>query len=1003
MGITKYAVKRPVPFLLIFLMAAAVGVCVCLGIPREQLPAYEQPVLLVVTPYEGADPKTVEEFVSDEIEQIADSLESVENIRTYSKDDRSMVMLEYQYGTDMEESRAQLEEVLEESLEFLPNGVGESTIIEMRADALPTMRISASSDSEEVLSVLEDGLLEDLNNLPCVADTEIFGGSRNYVRILLEKDKMNLYGLTMDGIAQAMNEMNFRTLLGTLEQGNQTIRVSGSDSLESLQELKKIPLAGNAGSIVRLEDIGEITWASEEAETKSSLDNKDTVTVEIRKTQHAEAEEVSEKIHVLLEEYERENRNLHLNVIYDEAGAVKDSLQMPGLMLLAGILLAMLAAGVLFEDKKAAAAVLVSEVTVLAFALIGMKLMRISLNLITIGTLNVSAAIAAAAAVLVFEECLQEAGARPARAAVKGTREAFAKIKVLLLCLAAAGVSFVIVKGISGKLLFDLGITLVFALAGTAVSAAAAVPALFVALKAERKEERKLRAAAEKLGFWYEIGVRRFMHWKEAAVIIMIIMTLGLGSAALTMERDTVASIPGDTVTVSVNLRPGMQTEAIEKELETLEDLIDDYREVDHYYLKITASKAEFCILMREGSELSASELSEKLAEKAEIYTNKDVRVACSGEVGEFAEANCEKILLKGSDQEDLRESIAELTAGCKEIPGVVMVSSAMDECSARLEVKIDSLRAMNYGMTPAQAMTLLNEQMNGKTVMELVENKKSYPVRLELSDETEMTPEQLMNLTILSPQGVEIAVSEFAELIYTDSQDLIVKENGYYLAELTVSAEASQKANVRKALQELLSQTTVPTTISSVEYQWEALVFEGYKEILKAVVLVIVLIFAAAAFRSDYALLILPGILSGFAGGVLLLLFAGSVWEISSVTGLVLLTGLGAAFALIFAGEIYRLPDEYELQEAVAVGAKKTVPCYLLLASVMLAALFPMALGVGAGSAVMSKMAVVLIGGLLGCIVLIPLLLPEFYLLLFEKKENPEALDSGEEAGLQS
>ncbi|WP_320932084.1 efflux RND transporter permease subunit, partial [Hungatella effluvii] len=252
MGLTRFVLKRPVATVMALLCLLVFGISSVFSATLEQMPDTDQPMLIVSASYSGAGPEDVDELVTQPIEDKVSTLEGVKSMSSSSSEGRSMVMLEYDYGTDMDEAYSDLTQSLDGLDRQLPDDV-ETSVMEMNNNAGSTMMLSISNPAKEDLyDYVDQTVVPLLEQISSVTDVEAMGGSSEYYRIELQSDEMAQYGLTMSDITSAMSSANLSYPSGDAVSGNLEFSVSTSLENDTIEALMQVPITTAGGKLVYL-------------------------------------------------------------------------------------------------------------------------------------------------------------------------------------------------------------------------------------------------------------------------------------------------------------------------------------------------------------------------------------------------------------------------------------------------------------------------------------------------------------------------------------------------------------------------------------------------------------------------------------------------------------------------------------------------------------------------------------------------------------------------------
>ena len=997
MGITRLAIKRPVSSLMILLAILVFGIGSLFGLSKELLPELQTPVLMVRTAYDGADPETVDATVSQIVEKTAETLNGIEKIQSYSYEDYSVVMLEYAYGADLMEHYMQLQNALAEAKSSLPAEAGEPVVLEMDMEAETSMQILAHGEEEsEIIAFLGEGMLEELENLPSVADVKIYGGAEKYIRIELKEYLLNQYGLSMEKVAEYIAAADFSVPVGSVTQGKQNLDVTSSASHNTLQEIKQIPLQGNDGGLLRLEDIADIFWTSKEAESISRFNGEENVTIQVTKNQRYTALKLSEDVNKILQKYEKQSADVDFEVFYDGGEEINASVKTLGVVLLIGMLLAMIVIHLFFHNLKTSLAAGGSVALAMLCIFCGMKAAGFSLNIVTLAALIISIGFVTDMALAVLERCFAFKGDAVGRkeAAVEGVAAMKKSMIPSVITMIVVCLPLLFMKGFAAQLFFPLGVIMIFAAIASMLTATVFVPLFFVKLKLEAKKETKIFAKLEKLEQRYEGAVQKLLKKKYVVMALAILLFALSCAAVIYTDTELLSESDSGTIHVSVEFRSGIQTAKIEEKILILEELIEEYMEVEDYTVTADQNSAEIAIQLKKDSRVSGEKFGESLKEKTKNYAGIDITVSNASSTSKYGNYEGEQTILAGHKLEDVKKAAQELTERYRKIPGALAVFSSVETEATKLEVQIDSLRAMNYGITSAQVAQSLRKLVNGQNVMVLSEEDRDYQVRLEFADGVYTTPQNLMNVNIPTQDGGSVPLSEIAELKYTDAQDCIVRRDGKYLATITVTCLDRYRDLVSDDMVKEWKKMEGSTVVTREKTEIEELMDTEFVTILKAMAIAVFLIFVMLTilFESPkYSLMIMLSIPLGLFGAFLLMFITGSAWNLMALMGVLLLGGIVITNGIRYVEAVNQLSKTVDLETALIESAKLRFRPILVTAAAVIAAILPMAIWPGQGVAMLREMAIVIIGGMVSATVLILLVFPVFYMFMYGKLEEAE------------
>ena len=283
-GLTRFVLKRPITTLMAVLCLIVFGYTSVTSMSLENIPDMEMPVLMVMTTYSGASPEDVNEIITKPIEDQVGTLSGLKSVTSNSSEGSSMVMLEYEYGTDTDEAYDDLKKKVDLVKNSLPDSAGDPMIMEMDMNSMPCVTLSIDNTSQENLySYVEDKIQPEFEKIAQVADVSVRGGSDEYIKIQIIPEKLSQYKMTMASVAADIAAADISYPSGDTQVGSLKLSVSTRTTYDTVDLLKEIPLTSADGSTVYLEDVADVYTTTEENDGIARYNGNDTVSCHITK------------------------------------------------------------------------------------------------------------------------------------------------------------------------------------------------------------------------------------------------------------------------------------------------------------------------------------------------------------------------------------------------------------------------------------------------------------------------------------------------------------------------------------------------------------------------------------------------------------------------------------------------------------------------------------------------------------------------------------------------
>lgn len=952
MSLTKFSLKRPVTTLLVVLALAVFGISSLLGLRLELMPDMDMPVMMVMTIYPGADPESVEELVSSEIEGKVGALSGVDSVTTYSQENSSMVLLQYDYSVDTNDAYLDLRAALDSVERSLPDDCQSPIVMKMDINSMPSMMYSLSTtDGSDVLSLANDEIVPELKAVSSVASVEVSGGRENYIQVKLDEEAMNQYGLTMSSIAQYIATTDFTVPIGSLEQGTQSISAISTADVTTVEDLREIPLFTATGSLIHLSDVADVEWSQKEPDSISRYNGEETLTVSVTKNQSASTLGVVRDVRKTMERLQKEHPGLVATASYDASDMILLAVKSVGSTLLMGVILSMLVLFIFFGDWKASLIVGSAMPISLLVTVIVMAVAGFSLNIITLGALVIAIGMMVDSSSVVLESCFRAKDKKPGfrEAAEIGTRGVAGSIVASTITTVVVYLPLCIQTGLTGQIFGQLGYTIIIAMLASLISALTLVPLFFCIFKPQEKKELKLNGFLDKVKGKYDRLERKLLHKKKLSVLVaVVLLVMSFGLVAL-MKVELMPSMDEGTISVAAAFRSGTKAEEVDKKMQEIEAMVAAHEDVDSYTLTSSKGSGKISVNLKEDRRMSSQEVADEWLEETRDMTGVQLDITVSSQMSTMMlTSSGGSVTLASTNLDDLKEAVSALQEKAWNIPGVLNVSSDAGEGATQIRVVIDPLDAMAHGMTPIQAAGGLYSMISGTEAMTITSNGEEYSVMLEYPEGTYTKASSLLDASI---GGVPL--SEMATLQYTDSQQTVMKQDGKYTTTITASCVSEDTDAVDAALDKLVADTKLPDSVEQTKDTMDEMMTETFVAIGKAIAAAVFLVFLVMAMQFEspkYSLMVMLSIPFSLIGSFGLLFLSGQSLTMISMMGIMMLVGIVVNNGILYVDGVHALMNEegLGLEDALIESGKTRLRPILITTLTTVISMIPMSLGLG-------------------------------------------------------
>ncbi len=998
MGITRFVLKRPVTVLMALLCLIVFGISSVFNATLEQMPDMDQPMMIIMANYSGASPEDMDELITQLIEDQVSTLEGVKSMSSTTSEGRSMIMLEYDYDTDMDEAYSDLTKSLN-SIRDLPDDV-EPTVMEMNNNAQASMMLTIANPSQENLyDYVDQKIVPELEKLSTVAEVSTMGGSSEYIKIELMSDMMEQYNVSISDIKSAISAANLSYPSGSAESGNLDLSVSTLTQHDTLDELLEMPITVSGNKIIYLEDIAVVSYAEEQKGGVSRYNGEETISISLTKQQSSTAMDLSKQVQKIIKSLQNDDDDLTITVARDEADSIQDSLKDVAETMAMAVVISMIIIFLFFGDFKASLIVGSSIPTSILMSLIVMTRAGFTLNIITMSGLVLGVGMMVDNSIVVLESCFraldkqQDKGALGyAKAALEGTNIVVASIFGSTVTTCVVFIPLVFLNGMSGQMFGAMGYTIVFCMCASLLSAIAIVPLCYMMYK---PKERSSAPATRPLTFLQD-AYRKIMPvlLKHKAIVMLasvgiIVATVFLASG---MQTELMTADDTGTVSVSIETRPGLITEQADAILAEAESIVAAHEDVESYMLRYNNDEGTITAYLKDDRKMSTDEVVSQWENEMADLENCTITVEASTSMSMMGRSRGYEAILKGTQYDELQEVSNEIVNELIARDDVKNVHSSIENTAPVVAVKVDPVSASAEGLTAAQIGTMIKQMLDGEEVTTLKVDGQEISVKAEYPEDQYRTVPQLERIILKKPSGGYVALSDVAEIYYKDSPSSIEKEDKSY--QITISADyvdSSSSAAVKTKIDNEVISPNLTGTIVRGTNSRDRMMQEEFSGLYNAIAVAVFLIFVvmAAQFESPkFSFMVMTTIPFSLVGSFGLLKLTGVSMSMTSILGFLILVGTVVNNGILYVDTVNQYRMEMPLRKAlIEAGATRMRPIMMTSLTTILSML-PMAMAFGSSGSTTQGLAVVNIGGLSVGVLVALFILPVYYALMNGRKE---------------
>jgi hydrophobic/amphiphilic exporter-1 (mainly G- bacteria), HAE1 family len=1015
-NITALSIRRPSIVIVLFTVLTFMGIASYWSLPIELVPKFSPPIVTIITIYPGASPTEVENTVSKPLENAISSLEGIDQIQIGSNENTSFVAIEFEQDVDLDKAVQELQRKINPLLSSFPKEVRTPVVNKFALDELPVVRLAVSSDisGTDFYDLVKNRIVPDIAQVKGVAQVNLLGGEEREVKININSERIEQYGLSLLQLSQAIQTANldFPTGKVTDENGQTRIRLSGK--FNSLEDIRNLVVGKSRfGASVFLKDVAEVQDGAKDAEIICRNGGTPAVGITIRKQGDANAVDMSNAVLKQIKEIEKihANKGLKFQVVANSSKFTKKATDAVMHDLFIAVVLVALVMLLFLHSLRNALIVLVSIPTSIISTFIMMKLFGYSLNLLSLLGLSLAIGILVDDAIVVIENIYRhlEMGKNRVQASYDGRQEiGYTAISITLVDVVVF-LPIVFTVGLVSNLLRQFCMTILTSTLLSLLVSFTLVPWLTSRFGKVHKFSNHTLLGKIVLGFeksidWFTDGFVTALRWalkNTFTKILTVSLALGLFfSSFLLIKYGYVGNAffdPGDRgeFLVGVELPKDAslaQTDKITKDVENW--LLKNPEVVNTFTTVGTNNKSfglnagfisEILVYLRPLEERSIStdifarsakvQLEEKIP-GAKIRTSPiDILGLSFSPIEIFVNGpNLDTLLILSKKIEQIMTSV----------PGCVEVAPSVEGGNPEVSILTDRKKLADYGLNMAQIGLTLQTAFSGNTDAKYRSGEYEYPIRIEMDAFNRRSVADIKRLSFVNPLGNSVYLEQFADVRENTAPNRLERRDRLPSLLLTAQVIGRPNGSVSRDIKAKLDSLTMPTGTyikygGDLKRQQQGLGTMGFA--LWTSLLLVYLIMVALYDNWVYPLVVLISIPMSLIGALLALALTQENLTIFTGMGLLMLIGLVAKNAILVVDFATQLRNQgVEIKEALLTSTKLRFRPVLMTNIAMIIGLLPIATAIGAGSQWKNGLAWAIIGGLNSSMFLSLIVVPVVY-----------------------
>ncbi len=1015
----RYSLTQPLLILIATALFAIAGVLAFRSLPVEAFPDVTDTQVTVIALYPGAAAEEVEKQVTLPIEVALSGLPNSLRLFSHTQFGLSFNVITYDDQANVNIIRQQVNERLRDVT--LPPGV-EATIAPNATPVGEILRYRLRGEGYTPIELrsIEDWIVERaLRQIPGVADVVAMGGAIKQYEVQPDPDRMRAYGITYQQLLEALGRGNANSGGSYVSQGGQQVTIRGIGLLRGPDDVGRIAITTRNSTAVLVSDIARVVIGEvPRLGTVGQDDDNDIVTGIVIMRRGENPAEVLRRVKERIAELNDKGLppGVEIAPFYDRTWLMDRTLQSVFKNLVEGALLVTLVLYLFLSNLRAALLVALIIPLSLLSTFLGLKIMGVPANLLSLGALDFG--IIVDGAVIVVENIMHRLAKRGegmnererTRLVESAANEVGRPTLFSMLIIIAAHIPIFALQRHEGRIFQPMALSVVAALIASLILSLTLVPLLakFFLRRRLPHDDNRLVALAKRIYAPVLAAALRFRKTVIAAALVAFAGAMGVASQ---LGSEFLPELNEGTLWVNVRLPASVSIEEAQRILHAVRRSMRSIPEVRSVVSKAgkpedgtdpkTIAMAEIFVDLKPPEEWRTGLTRDKLLEELEkaVTTVPGMQPTFSQPIRDNVLESISQIdgqiviKLAGDDLDRLRDVMVAIEHQVREVPGVYRAEIDRLGQLPQLLVEIDREKIGRYGLNIADIQDVIEAALAGRPVTSIWEGERRFGLSIRLSPE-QRSLSQLANIPIPTPNGGYVALSAIANLREASGAMNIARESGRRTMAIGIFIRGRDMGSVVADMKERVqSQVKIP---QGYTLSWSG-EFENQERAMKRLTMVVplslllILILLFDAFKSlKAALLILVNVPLALIGGFVALFVLDIPLSVSAAIGFIALSGQAVLNGVVMLSVFQQLRDQgLSLLEAVTEGAMQRLRTVLMTAMLAALGLLPMALSKAIGAETQRPLAVVVIGGLVSATLLTLIVLPVLYAIFFKDRPS--------------
>lgn len=1028
MSIYRSAVKNPVTTALIFVAFAVFGIFSLMNTSLANFPDFDANVVLVMSSYPGASASDIENNLTKVLENTLNSVADLKDITSRSKENISIVVLEFEYGTDIDEACNNIRDKLDLVNSSLPDGASVPVLFKFGADDMPVLILSAKADKSlmGLDKILDDKLVTPLGRVKGVGTVSVSGAPEREIHVYCDPNKLEAYGLSVSGISQIIAAENRNVPSGTIDIGAESFTLRVEKEFKDPSELLDIVVSTKNGQTVYLRDVATVIDGLEETSQESFTNGERSAMIAIQKQSGANTVNVIKSVKAKLKTIEPTlPTDVKITTVVDSSTNILNTLNSLKETIIITLLVVMLVVYIFLGRWRATFIIVLSIPIALLGSLIYLYATGNTLNIISMSALSIAIGMVVDDAIVVLENISThlERGEKPTEAAVHGTSEVGISVIASTLTMLCVFLPLTMVSGMAGIMFKQLGWIVSIIMIISTTAALTLVPMLCSRMLSNKPKNGKLHRAifdnVEKFLDKISDGYAKIIGWSmnhrktvifsALAIFVAVLVLLGPG-----LKTEYFPHSDEGRLTVSIELPVGTEQtvtgEFAKKFSDRLRSEIPEIQVLQYRFGQASTdnvfgsiqSNGSYIISMNinlgsmEDRERSSTEIADIIRKDLREYpeVKKGTVSEGMGGVGGAASITLE---IFGYDFDETDRVAKEIQGKMLDNENFSQVVLSRDDYTPEYQVDFDRTKLALNGLNSTTAAAAFSAAMNGSIGSFYREEGEEYNIRVIYDKSFRSSVQDIENIVVYTPAGKAVRIKDLGTVVEAKVPPTIERKNRErYITVTGIVSSGHALSEAVAATNAIIKTTDIPNNIStdiSGDFEDQQSMFLNLVVLMVLIIILVYMVMASQfeSFMSPFVIMF--SVPFAFTGVILGLWATNTALGVMAMIGIIILLGIVVKNGIVLIDYTILMRERgMSVIDASITAARSRLRPILMTTLTTVLGMVPMAVGRGEGSEMWRSLGMTVCWGLTISTLVTLILIPTLYCSLATAQERRKA-----------